>query len=547
MYTNFFGLNEKPFSITPNPRYLYMSERHTEALAHLIYGVTESNGFIQLTGEVGTGKTTLIRGLLQQLPNNVEVALILNPQLNAIEFLGAIHQELNIKLPDEKSSLQTLTASIYNYLLENYSDGKRTLLILDEAQNFSFEVLEQIRLLTNLETVRQKLLQITLIGQPELRTMLAKQELRQLAQRITARYHLEPLSQKETYEYVQHRLKVAGSSTSIIDKASCRELSRLSGGIPRIINVIADRALLGAFSSEQNKIKPKLIRQAGIEVYGKINNEGLKKKEWLKITGFFVTAMTLIGITFLSSDFILNKNSFKSKNTSDINQSEYSNKLLPITNEESGVILNKIQFENLLKNKILETTKNAAFKNLFSLWDIEYKPTKRKACEYALEKNLSCFFHRGSFNQIEKLNRPAILTLQDNDGEIHQVVLAEINNFEAKLLINENLIEVTLEAISKMWFGEFLLLWKPQISEIKSFSPGMLDEDIAWVRESLKKILGASKTVENLEYFDGELGKQVRQYQIVNQLSANGLIDQQTQININTDIGITGPRLKKVK
>ena len=256
MYTSFFGLNEEPFSITPNPRYLYMSERHTEALAHLIYGIKDSGGFIQLTGEVGTGKTTLIRSLLQRLPKNADVALILNPQLSATEFLSAIVAELGAAVPADKDSLKALTDTLNQFLLENHSKGRRTILIVDEAQNFNVDVLEQIRLLTNLETARQKLLQITLIGQPELRTMLARSDLRQLAQRITGRYHLEPLSQADTEEYVRHRLRVAGSTRTIFPQNSCRELYRLSGGVPRIINVIADRAMLGAYTQDEPEVSP---------------------------------------------------------------------------------------------------------------------------------------------------------------------------------------------------------------------------------------------------------------------------------------------------
>ena len=214
MYISHFGLNEKPFSITPNPRYLYMSERHTEALAHLIYGIKDASGFIQLTGEVGTGKTTLIRSLLQRLPENADVALILNPQLSATEFLTSILSELGISVPERADSVKALTDALNAFLLSNHSKGRRTILIVDEAQNFAVDVLEQIRLLTNLETYHQKLLQITLIGQPELRAMLARTDLRQLAQRITGRYHLQPLSQADTQQYVAPRLRVAGPEFS---------------------------------------------------------------------------------------------------------------------------------------------------------------------------------------------------------------------------------------------------------------------------------------------------------------------------------------------
>src|SRR5690606_3740780 len=268
MYTKFFGLNEKPFAITPDPRYLFMSERHGEGLAHLVYGVTESGGFIQLTGEVGTGKTTLVRTLLGQIPREVDVALILNPNLTSTEFLVAICEELRIPPPEERHSIRALVDALNRHLLDAHARGRRTILLIDEAQNLSAEVLEQLRLLTNLETTRQKLLQIILIAQPELRDMLSQTELRQLAQRVTGRYHLEPLSREETARYIDHRLKVAGALAEIFDPAAKREVYRLSGGVPRLINVICDRALLGAYSRESRRVDRRTVRRAAAEVSG---------------------------------------------------------------------------------------------------------------------------------------------------------------------------------------------------------------------------------------------------------------------------------------
>ena len=220
MYTSFFGLNEKPFTITPDPRYQFMSERHGEGLAHLVYGVTESGGFIQLTGEVGTGKTTLVRTLLGQIPSEVDIALILNPQLTAVEFLTTICEELGIEVPKQRFSAKALVDALNRHLLQAHSQGRRIILLIDEAQNLSEGVLEQLRLLTNLETARQKLLQIILIAQPELREKLARANMRQLAQRVTGRYHLEPLSSEETFKYIDHRLRVAGALTEIFDPSA---------------------------------------------------------------------------------------------------------------------------------------------------------------------------------------------------------------------------------------------------------------------------------------------------------------------------------------
>ncbi len=270
MYLSFFGLNEKPFAITPDPRYLYLSERHAEALAHLLYGINESGGFIQLTGEVGTGKTTVVRTLLSRVPHHADVAVILNPRVTPLEFLLTICEELGLDLADaDRDSVKQMVDALNRRLLAAHADGRRIIVIVDEAQNLTAEVLEQVRLLTNLETPTQKLLQIILIGQPELRELLDRTELRQLAQRITGRYHLEPLSREETQGYVRHRLRVAGAAEEIFAPSALAEVHRVSAGIPRVINVTCDRALLGAYTQETRKITAALVRRAAGEVYGR--------------------------------------------------------------------------------------------------------------------------------------------------------------------------------------------------------------------------------------------------------------------------------------
>ena len=268
MYAQYFGLNEKPFSIAPDPRYLYQSDRHAEALAHLLYGVEEAGGFIQLTGEVGTGKTTLTRVLLNRLPVNVEVAMILNPRLSVKEFLQNISEELQLDWAASADSVKELIDGLNAHLLRAHAAGRRVVLIIDEAQNLDADLLEQIRLLTNLETTERKLLQIILIGQPELRQTLARADLRQLAQRITGRYHLDPLNRNETEAYIRHRLQVAGASREIFSPGAVREIHRLSGGVPRLINVICDRALLGAYGKEKATVNVRLAREAAGEVMG---------------------------------------------------------------------------------------------------------------------------------------------------------------------------------------------------------------------------------------------------------------------------------------
>lgn len=261
MYTSFFNLREVPFSIAPDPAYLYMSPRHQEALGHLLYGTGQYGGFVQLTGEVGTGKTTIIRTLLAQKLQNVDVAMIHNPRQSEQEFVQSICDELGVRYA-ERPSLKTLVDALNAYLLEQHASGRRTVLIIDEAQQLAPEVLEQVRLLTNLETTKEKLLRIMLIGQPELIELLGRRELRQLAQRITSRHHLMPLSVHETGEYVQHRLQVSGGARDIFTAAALRAVHRHSGGVPRLINIVCDRALLGAYAKELRHVDKPLIESA---------------------------------------------------------------------------------------------------------------------------------------------------------------------------------------------------------------------------------------------------------------------------------------------
>lgn len=268
MYTHYFGLTDKPFAIAPNPQYLYMSELHREALAHLLYGISSEGCIILLTGDVGTGKTTVCRSLINQLPATTEIALILNPKLTIIDLFKTICEELKIPIEGDSPSTKTYIDKINSYLLNAHSQGKNTALIIDEAQNLDLEILEQLRLLTNLETNTHKLLQIVLIGQPELRGILQDPKLSQINQRITTRYHLQPLQIEDIDAYIKHRVLVAGGNPRIplfSDKA-IRYVARLSNGIPRLINVLCDRALLGAYAQNSDHVSLDIMKKAAVEV-----------------------------------------------------------------------------------------------------------------------------------------------------------------------------------------------------------------------------------------------------------------------------------------
>ena len=301
MYNEYFGFKESPFSIAPDPRYLYMTAQHREALAHLVYGLNSEGGCILLTGEVGTGKTTICRCLLEQIPEQANVALVLNPKVSEIELLESICDELKISYPDASNSVKIYTDRIYDFLLTSNHNNEKTVLIIDEAQNLSSKVLEQLRLLTNLETNQRKLLQIIILGQPELLDILARTEMRQLAQRITARFHLEPLTRHEVKAYVSHRLAVAGQNIQLFPDKSIKLLYRLSNGIPRLINIICDRALLGAYVEEQYAVNPATIKKAAKEVFGELKNveKQQKNKRWLYPLAAFTSIIVItIAIIF---------------------------------------------------------------------------------------------------------------------------------------------------------------------------------------------------------------------------------------------------------
>ncbi len=280
MYLRYFGLNEAPFSITPDPAFVYLSPRHRDALAHLLYGIGKggSGGFVQLTGEVGTGKTTLCRVLLEQIPEGTRIALLLNPLVTPRELLAAVSEELGIDISGSIDSTRLLVDGLNRYLLDAHERGERVVVVIDEAQNLSPEALEQVRLLTNLETSKEKLLQIVLLGQPELRELLQRRNLRQLAQRITARYHLSPLGPKDTHLYIAHRMQIAGAQRNPFRRTAMNALYQRSQGIPRLINIIADRSLVAAFAKERMDVTAAMVHEAANEV--QLGEKQVKRVRW---------------------------------------------------------------------------------------------------------------------------------------------------------------------------------------------------------------------------------------------------------------------------
>jgi len=543
MYTSFFGLQEKPFAITPDPRYLYLSERHAEALAHLLYGINEAGGFVQLTGEVGTGKTTIIRSLLEQLPSHADVALILNPRITPAEFLLTICEELHIQVPEPgRGSTKTLMDLLGRHLLESHARGRRVVLIVDEAQNLSPQTLEQVRLLTNLETATTKLLQIILIGQPELRALLDQPDLRQLAQRITGRYHLSPLSAEESAGYVKHRMRVAGATAEAFSRAALREVHRLSGGIPRVINVICDRALLGAFTREDHRVGTGLIRQAASEVYGRP-----VPAPWLKwgTAAALAAALALIGFGLWSlkrDQPVEPTASSTSAGRADAEETvtRVATAAPPVEPAEPVLAPTPPAIEQLLVHRANETTTEAALGTLFALWGAGYDPGRGRGCEQAVGQGLECLFQKGSWAQLRTLNRPAILTLTDDVGRTHQVVLAGLDDETATIELGPDRIDLPITDLSRYWFGDFLLLWRPPIAVVKALGPGMRGEDVRWLRESLQLAEGLAPAPVTSDVYDEDLTRRVQDFQRQHRLAVDGIAGVQTQIVLDTVLNATG-------
>lgn len=298
MYTDYFGFNENPFSIAPNPRYLYMSTMHQEALAHLVYGTTSKGCIVLLTGEIGTGKTTISRFFLEKLPKSTDIAVIINPKLTGDELLASVCDEFQVPVPGKEATSKDYIDGINTFLLNAYSANRQTILVIDEAQNLDRDVLEMLRLLTNLETNQQKLLKIVLLGQSELASILARPDLEQINQRITSRYHLKGLNKDDVEAYIAHRIMVAGGGrSSFFTRGAVNQIISSSRGIPRLINSLCDHALLGAYSENKNKVDKAIVLQASDEVFGQNEQAAGPKRNRRRLVATISVLLLILAVS----------------------------------------------------------------------------------------------------------------------------------------------------------------------------------------------------------------------------------------------------------
>jgi len=559
MYLEHFNLSERPFSITPNPRFLYMSECHREALAHLLYGLGEGGGFVQLTGEVGTGKTSLCRCLLEQVPDNVDVAVVLNPKVTAFELIATVCDELHIEYPDDHASIKKITDVLNHYLLDAHSRGRRTVLIIDEAQNLSADVLEQVRLLTNLETSTQKLLQIILIGQPELRKLLQREDMRQLAQRVTARYRLEPLSREETGAYIEHRLHICGASKPIFKKSAVDRIYRLSGGIPRLVNVLCDHALLGAYTEGRQQSDKRIIQQTAKEVLAdELQPSPTRSGPGLAVLGPLL--LILVGIAIYiywqrgAFDNLLDQATAQSSpevaaidGSVEIPSAQVSSAPAPVpTQAPTPTAVPELatadppDTESLSLESVLQTADEswalAAWTQLFAQWSVDLPAAVApEYCVFASDLGLYCLAEKGSWGLLRQYNRPAIIELVIGNGQTVPAVVRQLGDRMAELIIGNEVVHMDIGEVDRYWFGDFTLLLRSPPNGHLLLSAGDRNPDVVWLRQLLEAAQQVNLPADDPQYFDVALQRQVMDFQRRRGLVPDGVVGKQTLIQLNTD------------
>ncbi|MBL4680170.1 MAG: AAA family ATPase [Pseudomonadales bacterium] len=521
MYNDYFGLRESPFSIAPNPQYLYMSDRHRDALAHLLYGIKSDGGFLLLTGEVGTGKTTVCRCLLEQVPNDVDTAYILNPKLTAQELLATICDDFHIEYPND-ASIKILVDKLNEFLLDAYKEDRRTVLIIDEAQNLSVDVLEQLRLLTNLETNHRKLLQIILLGQPELLTLLARPELRQLSQRVTARFHLEALNQEEIDAYIQYRLEIAGAKGILFPKKSVDRIYKISKGIPRLINLICDRSLLGTYVQNQLQVEVSTINKAAEEILGK-RKSNIKNKQYAIAAAALVFISVALIFTNRQEDKLVIVSAHPNPTAI---QNNYMN--APVIPELSSKGVTYIPADRIKGS----ANRSAIFAELFDLWNINViLNASNDPCDVARVSELRCFTHTGSLHELSQLNRPVLIRFGPSS---EYFIITKISGQGITLLAAGERFLIEKTDFLRRWSGTYTLLWRSSPDLLLPIKIGDSGKAVAVLHQKLRRIENNFSDSELKPQFDNDLESSLKRFQISADLVPDGIADAQTFIHINS-------------
>jgi general secretion pathway protein A len=575
MYSQHFGLTQDPFSIAPDPRYLFMSERHREALAHLLFGVSgphstaggSGGGFVLLTGDIGTGKTTICRCFLEQIPAGCHVAYIFNPKLTVVELLQSICEEFHITLAATASTPATLKDyidALNAFLLQSHAAGQSSVLIIDEAQNLQADVLEQLRLLTNLETNARKLLQIVLIGQPELRTMLARPELEQLAQRVIARFHLDALTEAESTQYIQHRLAVAGHAGALpFDRRALQAIHRLARGVPRRINLLCGRALLGAWATGLHSVSHSVVNKAAGEVFdaehATRHSPGMASKAWLLAGGGVLLGVVATAM-FTWSDWQpatrqpLQPATTPAKTASTPSAAAASSSApassapvaRPLVSASAGVAPAPAAAITPLETVLPQLPRDIAqaWNSLSPSWQLP--ANSADPCAVAAAQQLQCYrTTKLNLPLLRQLARPGILTLQGDDNTALYAVLVGMTDQTATLQIGTERHTVGLSALGRRWRGEFATLWRVPDGYNPAAHGGGIGPAITQLARQLDQLDGKPAPAPSSApaQLDTELKTRVRDFQRSHGLQADGQPGPMTYMQLESALGGNTPRL----
>ena len=587
MYTQFFSLKQAPFSIAPDPRYLYMSERHREALAHLLYGVGSGGGFVLLTGEIGAGKTTVCRCFMEQIPANCKLAYIFNPKLSVEELLLSVCDEFGITLAPHGAgavSVKTYVDAINRYLLDSHAQANNNVLVIDEAQNLSADVLEQLRLLTNLETNERKLLQIILIGQPELRTMLARPELEQLAQRVIARYHLGPLTEAETGSYIEHRLAVAGATAiSPFPRRLTGLVHKLAKGVPRRINLLCDRALLGAYVENLPQVTPAILRRAAGEVFAEpAAGAQAAWRAWPQWgAGLAAGALTGVAISAAAWQWLPARDTKKVSGPATHAAAAGSGGLVPVqaigaagggppvgagtAPASSAVVGGAVITGSAPASAVAVATGLAPsaaaaatdalasaggarpeplLRQLASLWGQSLPPGE--PCQVAAKLNLRCLQTKGGVEELRQLDRPAVLTLHDDPATPRYALLTALDAGGATIALDGKSQHLSVDALAARYEGSYVTFWRAPRSWRDEVTDGDRGPDVDWLAKHLSQLYGLKKPPEN-QALDAALMRRLREFQAAQHLKADGVAGPKTFIRLHQLAGVREPRLSPAR
>ena len=564
MYTAFFGLREKPFALSPNPRFLYLSEAHREALAHLLYGIEQGEGFIAVTGEVGTGKTTLCRTLLRRMGGEVEVAFLFNPKLSARELLESILLELGVE--KQGQSARELVDALNHFLLEKHAAGKRVLLIIDEAQGLLPETLEQIRLLSNLETESTKLIQILLLGQPELDAMLESPELRQLRQRIGVRWRLAPLSRGETSNYVRHRLRISAGAERdhVFGDAALGEVFRFSAGIPRLVNLVCDRALLAGYGEGARQIGADAVKHAAVELRG----EGGATADRTPSVWPVLAAMTLVAGFALLFAFggpreVAQRFGLAARVEARVVATPIATALEPVAEPAPDVAAappaneavqaadttpatapaeaqSPARIDDLASALALRSpvaTATASYAAILRAWSVPAEDTAPELLSLpevigALDRHgLAVFsFSAADLDVLRVIDHPVLLGIDAADGERRIVALSQLSDDEAVLegVAESGPVRVPVDALLNSWLGDAHLVWRDFEPLPEVIRPGEAGDGVAWLQQALTEAGFSPGSASGR--FDAATEEAVRAFQEDRHLNPDGAVGPLTKM-----------------